>query len=342
MIRSLVTSASTSAFAPSLPPRIFPGDPLWHTGKFCGGDGPDQDISGLGARIGIYLQCISLSLATVTGLTRTLSALPAAIMTVFVLNIILTMKALQFVFEDNPMVQDFWVAQLQLFLLTTIVPFAMLFGKWKRFGWTKEALAGLCILYTYVQALWFWLAGYAQSDEVVCETADSALGSWKLFQDHARWAIVATYLFGLAFVLPLAILSYYRCRPGIFFPIWRMVPTRQLSLRAVALGVFTVPVYVLCIVLVEKTVRKGAQGQWIASTGQWFSLGIGISTLIEASWHTGGCILREIRGGDFSRDPEVLGFGIELPKVDAEDSSYMVLDNRPPPAPFRPIQANTI
>lgn len=136
-----------------LPPRIEPGDPLWHTGKYCGNNGPDKDISGLGVRIGTYMQCIALSMATVTGLTRTLSALLASIMTVFVMNVILTMKIAQVIFEENPVVQDFWVAQLQLFLLTTIVPFAMLFGKWKRFGKVREVLAGLCILYTYIQAL---------------------------------------------------------------------------------------------------------------------------------------------------------------------------------------------
>lgn len=255
--------AAPSTLTP-LVPRIDLGDPLWHTGKYCDDDGPDRDICGFGVRTGIYMQCIALSLATVTGLTRTLTALSAAIMTTFVMNVILTMKSVQFIFEENPMIQDFWVAQLQLFLLTTIVPFAMLFGQWKRFGLVKEVLAGLCILYTYTQGL---------------------------------------------------------------------------SLRAVALGVFTVPLYVWCIVLVERTIRRGEEGQWLTSSGQWFSLGIGISTLIEAAWHKSRCIWSDIKGGAFSEDPEVLGVIVQQSTITAE-GSYIALDDES--APLRPFQANTL
>lgn len=330
--------AAPSTLTP-LVPRIDLGDPLWHTGKYCDDDGPDRDICGFGVRTGIYMQCIALSLATVTGLMRTLTALPAAIMTTFVMNVILTMKSVQFIFEENPMIQDFWVAQLQLFLLTTIVPFAMLFGQWKRISLVNEVLAGICILYTYTQGLWFWLDGYTQSDEMVCGTADSKIGSWRLLKDNARWAMIATYLVGVTFVLPFALVSYYRTKPGIFFPIWRIVPTRRLSLRAVALGVFTVPLYVWCIVLVERTIRRGEEGQWLTSSGQWFSLEIGISTLIEAAWHTSRCIWSDIKGGAFSEDPEALGVIVQQSTITAE-GSYIALDDQS--APLRPFQANTL
>ena len=197
---------------PHISSRVVPGDPLYLTGKYCENpkSGPDQDLTGLGVRVGLYLQCVALSLATVTGLGRLLTALPASIMTVLVVNIILTMKATQTIFGANPVIQDFWVAQVQLFLLTSIVPFTMLFGQWTPLGSTKNILAPLAVLYPYTQALWFWLAGYLKSDEIVCDTLESKLGSWELFSRHARWGIIVLYLFGFFVMFPLAVKNHVR------------------------------------------------------------------------------------------------------------------------------------
>jgi hypothetical protein len=78
----------------------------------------------------------------------------------------------------------------------------MLFGRWPDLGRVKNVLALLTVLFTYVQAFWFWFSGYKQSDELVCGTAESELGSWKLFSQHARWAIIVLYIFGIIVVLP--------------------------------------------------------------------------------------------------------------------------------------------
>lgn len=147
--------------------------------------GPDADLTGLGVRIGLYMQCIALSIAAVTGFERTLTVIPSAIMTALVLNLILAMKVSGRVFNLAPTIQDFWVAQSQLFLLTTIVPFTMLFGRWKDLGRVKNVLATVTLLFTHGQAFYFWFAGYKRSDELVCGTAESMLGRWKLFSQHA-------------------------------------------------------------------------------------------------------------------------------------------------------------
>jgi MFS superfamily sulfate permease-like transporter len=163
--------------------------------------GPEADLTGLGVRIGLYMQCIALPIAAVTGFEQTLTVIPSAIMTALVLNIILAMKASVHVFDLVPKVQDSWVAQTQLFLLTIIVPFTMLFDRWNDLRRVKNVLALLTVLSTYVQAFRFWFTGYKQSDELVCGTAESELRSWKLFSQHARWAIIVLYIFGAIVVL---------------------------------------------------------------------------------------------------------------------------------------------
>lgn len=293
---------------PPLSPRVLPSDSLYRTGKYCDNNkGPDADLTGLGVRVGLYMQCVALSVTAVTGPTKAINAILAALMTVLVINIILSMKAVQTVFEANPVIQDFWVAQAQLFLLTSILPFTMLFGQWKQLGLTKNALALVALLYTYAQAFWFWFDGYKTSDEIVCDTVESSLGQWKLFSHNARWAMRALYLFGLLGILPLAIMNYVREKPGIFSHLLRTIPTQRRWAKAICLLCLSSPLYVVCIWMVENTVRRGSQRQWLTSTGQWFALGIGTFTLVQGLWHTAKCIWLEICGGVFTKEAEVLG-----------------------------------
>ena len=76
---------------PLLLTRVEPNDPLYGTGQYCNA-GPDADVTGLGVRIGLYMQCIALTLAASTGVERTLTVLPSSLMTTLVMNLILTMK----------------------------------------------------------------------------------------------------------------------------------------------------------------------------------------------------------------------------------------------------------
>jgi hypothetical protein len=291
----------------TLIPRVQLGDPLYNTGAYCDASGPDIDITGLGVRIGLYLQSVALVLASCTGRSETLAAIPASLMTALVYNIILSMKASEAVFQSNPVVQDFWVAQGQLLLLTTTLPLLMLFGKWKNLGTTKNVLLATTILYTYIQSFWFWLSGYKDSDEVVCRTLESSLlGRYDLFSQHAKYALVAMYIAGTIIVL-LAIPNYIRGKEGIFSPLIRRIPTRLYYVKAVVLYCICIPFYLILVVMVEDTVRRGSQYLWLKSTGQWLALGLGVSTLIEAIWHTLRCIWRELHGRKFSDSTEVLG-----------------------------------
>ncbi|KAL8981598.1 MAG: hypothetical protein Q9205_003663 [Flavoplaca limonia] len=310
-----------------LSPRVSPSDSLYRSGKYCdGGDGIDVDVTGLGVRIGLYLQCLALSFTAVTGLTKVVTAIPAALMTVLVINVILTMKAVQTVFKANPVIQDFWVAHTQLFLLTSIVPFTMLFGQWKNLGITKNTLSVIALLYTYFQALWFWFEGYKAGDEVVCDTAESSFGNWKLFSHNARWAMLALYLLGLLVILPFATVYYIRGKPGIFSCVMRKAPIRRLWAKALLLLCFSVPLYLVCIWMVENTVRKGSERRWLSLTGQWFSLGIGTFTLVEALWHTCKCVWSELNGGVFTKESGIFG-GHSEPTLVGGDSYQMTSSN---------------
>jgi hypothetical protein len=272
--------------------------------------GPDADLTGLGVRIGLYMQCIALSIAAVTGFEQTLTVIPSAIMTALVLNIILAMKASVHVFNLAPTIQDFWVTQTQLFLLTTIVPFTMLFGLWPDLGRVKNVLALLTVLFTYVQAFWFWFSGYKLSDELVCGTAESELGSWKLFSQHARWAIIALYIFGTIVVLPVAWTYGFETHGPlrrVFRYMLHKMNINSLSMSALTLLGLSVPMYTVCIWMVERVVRRGAERTWFLTSGQWLALGLGTFSLVEALWHTGRCVLKERRGDAFMESPEVLG-----------------------------------
>ncbi|KAH9897155.1 hypothetical protein F4778DRAFT_744593 [Xylariomycetidae sp. FL2044] len=295
-------------WGPTLSRRINPDDPLWYTGEQCGDNPPDPDLGGLGARIGLYMQTISLSLAIATGNERLLTAIPACIVTGLTFNIVLTLKATQVISSDKPVIQDFWLCQGQLFLMTSIIPFAMLFGQWKRLGVVRERLAAALLVYTYVQALWFWLSGYAHSDEVVCIMWESSLGPWGLFTQGGRWVMVGMYFFGLLVLLPLAMASYVRGRPGVFAGVLRSVKTRWLWVKATVLSLLSVPLYAFCMWTVENTARRGYDKQWTASSGQWLALGVGVATLTEALWATCKCVWREIYGdGVFADNFSILG-----------------------------------
>jgi len=162
-------------------------------------------------------------------------------------------------------VPDFWVVQTQLFLLTSVVPFGMLFRLWNDLGVVKNNLLVLALVYTYAQAFWFWFAGYRQSDEVVCYTHESSPGNWGLFSQHARRAIVVLYLMGMLALLPLAGYSYVRQKPAVLS--YGSQPKRTQS----------------------------SQRYWLASSGQWFALGIGVFSLFEAIWHVIGYIAAQKR-----------------------------------------------
>jgi hypothetical protein len=285
--------------------------------SFCG-KAPDPDIAGLGVRIGLYLQIAALTLSISTGSSSTASALPAAIMSALTYNIILSMKASVTVFNSNPVVQDFWVAQGQLWLLVTTLPFMMLFGRWdpRIFGTTKNALFAVTVGYTYVQALWFWGSGWRGGDEVVCGTAESTLfsGRFTLFSQNGRVAMLVMYGFGIVILL-LAIPNYVRRKPGFLAVVIRKVPSRLYCVKAAALCALCVPFYVVMIYMVEGTVRRGTQRVWMESTGQWLALGLGIATVLEAIWHVIKGIDGELRRREpFCSDVGFLG-GEELESV---------------------------
>ncbi|KII96167.1 hypothetical protein PLICRDRAFT_35098 [Plicaturopsis crispa FD-325 SS-3] len=259
---------------------------------------------GLGVRVGVYLQIIALALAVSCGESDTLSAIPAAIMTSLTLNIVLSMKASVHVFDANPVVQDFWVAQLQLFLLVTLVPFMVLFGRWhhRRFGTTKCVLILVSIVYTYAQTFWFWTSGYKNADEIVCGVAESSLfDTWTLFAQHGRYAILIVHAVGLL-IIALMAPNFIRGRPGYLAPLVRRVPTDYESVKALALLVACAPLVVVVMVMIETTVRTGTQGEWVHITGQWLALGVGVFTAAEALWHLIRNMFTEFSGGPF--DPE--------------------------------------
>lgn len=162
------------------------------------------------------MQCIALSFEASTSFARTISVVPFAIMTGLTLNIVMTMKATQTIFESNTLVLEFRIVQIQLFLLTSNIPFNMLFWEHQSFRRVRNLLGPLVTTYTYAQTCWFWTAGYRNSDEMVCKTAETEVNHWKHFEDNASWAIRVLYLFGTLVLLPLAITNYVRAKPGIF------------------------------------------------------------------------------------------------------------------------------
>ena len=267
-------------------------------------DPPDSDLLGLGVRIGLYLQIAALMLAVCCGKADTLSAIPAAIMTAFTLNIILSMKASTRVFDANPVVQDFWVTQCQLFLLVTLLPYMFLFDRWdyRTLGVTKSTLILLAIVYTYVQTFWFWTSGYKNSDEMVCGAVETVvLGHYMIFRDHGRYAILVVYGIGLMILLAM-LPNFVRGRTGYFAPVLQRVPTTSDSVRAFALGLACVPLGILVIVMIEQTMRKGGQSAWLKITGQWLSLGVGVFAAAEAMWHMAKYTYRELSGGRFHEE----------------------------------------
>lgn len=196
--------------------RVVKSDPNWDTGAFCRDAGIiDPDFAGLGARIGLYMQCVAVTLAILTAHNQTLAAIPAAVITCLTYNIVLSMKMAMVVFGTNPNVQEFWAVQGQLWLLTSIISYGMLFGKWKGIGHWKELLLAKVTVYNNAQGLYFWLHRYKLSDEVVCATADSEFLGAKLFYGDARRAMVAAYIFQLVVLLPLATYSYLRKGPTL-------------------------------------------------------------------------------------------------------------------------------
>lgn len=87
----------------------------------------------------------------------------------------------------------------------------------------------------------------------------------------------------------------------------RKIHVTRLSTRAFALLSLSVPMYIVCIYMVERVVRRGAERTWFLTSGQWFALGLGTFSLVEALWHTGRCIVKERRCVAFMDCPEVLG-----------------------------------
>lgn len=267
---------------------------------------PDSDLLGLGVRIGIYLQIIALALGVCCRQSDTLSAVPAAIMTSFTLNIVLTMKASKVVFHANPVVQDFWITQLQLFLLVTLLPFMFLFGRWhhKVFGIAKCVLVAVAIAYTYLQTFWFWLKGYQMSDEIVCGVAETDLfGRYKLFSQGGRFAIIALLVVGLI-ILGVMLPNFIKGSNGYLTWVVDRAAGESGWSKAMVTGVASAPLIAFVMVMIETAVRTGTQSQWKTITGQWLALGVGVFTAAEAVWHMVRAIYRELRGGEFSEDAE--------------------------------------
>lgn len=137
-------------------------------------------------------------------------------MTSLTLNIALKMKATEKIFQAVPVIQVFWVTQLQLCLLVTLLPFLLLFGCWnhQQFGLAKCLLIALSIMYTYTQTFWFWLGGYKTSDEQVCGVAETDMfGHITLFSQGGRFAIIALFILGLVILLKM-LSNFIRGREG--------------------------------------------------------------------------------------------------------------------------------
>lgn len=270
---------------------------------------PDSDLTGLGVRIGVYLQILALAMGVCCGQSDTLSAVPAAIMTSLTLNIVLSMKAGQKIFEANPVVQDFWVTQLQLFLLVTLLPTMFIFGHWqhKTFGPAKCILAALCIAYTYAQTFWFWLVGYKLSDEQVCGVAETELfDSFELFSQGGRFGIIVVFVLGVL-ILAAMLPNFIRGREGSLT--WLILKGAGESdwSKALMLLVAITPLVALVMVMIETAVRTGTQDEWKSVTGQWISLGVGVFTAAEAIWHVLKAVWRETHGGEFFEGTGFLG-----------------------------------
>lgn len=267
---------------------------------------PDPDIAGYGVRVGLWLQAVALGLTICSGSLRLASALPATIMSSIVYNMILSMKATGVVFTSYPVVQDFWVATGQLWVLTTVVPYAMLFQEWRvdYLGFTKGVMFIITVVYTYVQAFWFWSNGWKESDEKVCHTQESTLfsGHYELFSKNGKAALLVLYSIGLVIFVVAVPLSLRR-RRGIFARVLDLVPTKFDSVKAVAMLLLLLPAYLFPIWFVEGTVRRGSQRVVMQSTGQWLALGLGVATLAEAIWQVLKAVRRElILGEPFSED----------------------------------------
>lgn len=313
-----VMLAKTAMASPLLGPRS--------TQPFCVNQTPpDSDLLGLGVRIGVYLQIAALMLAVCCGKSDTLSAIPAALMTALTLNIVLSMKASTNVFGSNPVVQDFWVTQCQLYLLVTILPYMFLFGHWHHriLGVTKCALLLLATVYTYAQTFWFWTSGYKNSDEVVCGVAETMLfGRYSLFTDHGRYAIFVIYAFGILIML-IMLPNFIRGRPGYLSPLIGMISSKLESVKAVALGLVCIPWAAIVLAAIEGTVRRGTQGEWVSITGQWLALGVGFCTAAEAAWHGLRSIYRELSGGSFHEEDDQKGDKKWIPLPQRQQSKDM-------------------
>jgi hypothetical protein len=251
-------------------------------------------------------------LAVCCGKSNTLSAIPAAIMTALTLNIVLSMKASTRVFYGNPVVQDFFVTQCQLYLLVTILPYMFLFGHWhyKMLGVAKCTLMLVSIVYTYAQTFWFWTSGYKNSDEVICGVAETMLfGRYTLFKGHGRYAIFVIYGIGILILL-IMLPNFIRGRPGYFAQLIRKISIKSDWVKAVALGLVCVPWAGVVLAMVEGSVRRGTQGEWVTITGQWLALGVGFCTAAEAAWHGLCSIYRELSGGTFNEDDDRTWIGM--------------------------------
>ncbi|KAF7972785.1 hypothetical protein HWV62_17060 [Athelia sp. TMB] len=277
---------------------------------------PDSDLMGLGVRLGLYFQILALALGVACGESDTLSAVPAAIMTSLTLNIVLSMKAGEEVFQANPVVQDFWVTQLQLYLLVTLLPFMFMFGRWhhKQFGLAKCVLVAIAIIYTYAQTFWFWLAGYKKSDEQVCGVAETTLFDHiRLFSQGGRFAIIVMFVFGVA-VLVIMLPAFIRGREGVLR--WVVLSRGGESdwSKALVMILGSVPLITIVLVMIETAVRTGTQKEWTGVTGQWLSLGVGVFTAAEAIWHVVKAIWRETHGEEFFEGVGFLGEEVRLAK----------------------------
>ena len=280
---------------------------------------PDKDIAGLGVRTGTWMQCAALLLTIASGSSQVTSALPAALVTVLVYNIALAMKLSIYIFETYPVVQDLWVAHGQLWLLTTIIPFAMLFGQWSPgdLGPNRNILFLLLWIFTYGQAFWIWGFGWRRLDEVACnqgapelhKTEESEIfhGTVKMFSQNGRVAMLVLYGLGVAIFI-LALPTYLTGRSGMLSSVLRRLKTRRWCIRALVLAACCTPLYFLALWLVESTVRRGREKEWIGDTGQWLALGVGVGTFLESLWYLVQAVCREmVKGDSYCEDLGFLG-----------------------------------
>ncbi|KAK3353707.1 hypothetical protein B0T25DRAFT_518717 [Lasiosphaeria hispida] len=291
---------------------------------------PDKDIAGLGVRVGVWLQCAALLLTIAGGSSRVTSALPAALMTILVYNIALSMKLSIYIFDKYPVVQDLWVAHGQLWLLTTIIPFAMLFGKWsvRTVGLNRNVLFLFLWIYTYGQAIWIWGFGWQRFDEVVCrqdiEESEVLHGTFKMFTQNGRVAMIVIYGLGIA-IFALALPTYLTGRPGILSSFLRRLKTRRWCVRALVLATYCIPLYFLALWLVESTVRRGKEDEWLGDTGQWLALGVGVGTFLESSWYLSKAVYREMADGKaYCDDLRFLGGEVAYDDGDASDGVQLM------------------